>query len=181
MRRAFMSKLKIDLTGQRFGKWLVLYRDIEYKKAVKYICTCDCGVEKSIFSSNLIDGKSTSCHKCQNARTKHPISKFYSQVKASAKSRGLTFNLSREYMWDLFLQQNKKCVYTNLDLIICPWPDAAKSTASLDRIDSSKGYEIGNVQWVYKLINYMKWESSEQEFIKLCHLVAQKYPLQNQQ
>ena len=39
------------------------------------------------------------------------------------------------------------------------------ATASLDRIDSSKGYIKGNVQWVHKNINYMKQEMTNEEFL----------------
>jgi len=46
------------------------------------------------------------------------------------------------------------------------------NTASLDRIDSSKGYESGNIQWVHKQLNNMKQALPENEFfewIKLVH------------
>mgnify|MGYP007044016634 CR=1 FL=1 len=42
------------------------------------------------------------------------------------------------------------------------------NTASLDRIDSSKGYIEGNVQWVHKDINWMKQDFNEEYFIFLC-------------
>lgn len=41
------------------------------------------------------------------------------------------------------------------------------STASLDRIDSSKGYEKGNVRWTHKIVNWMKWELSDEAFVSL--------------
>jgi len=42
------------------------------------------------------------------------------------------------------------------------------NTASLDRIDSTKGYTIDNVQWVHTIVNRMKWNTDENEFIKWC-------------
>ena len=45
-------------------------------------------------------------------------------------------------------------------------------TASLDRIDSCKGYTIDNVQWVHKWINVMKSDHSQDEFIALCRAVT---------
>ena len=45
-------------------------------------------------------------------------------------------------------------------------------TASLDRIDSSKGYIEGNIQWVHKDINRMKGDSSDNDFIKLCKIIS---------
>ena len=48
-------------------------------------------------------------------------------------------------------------------------------TASLDRIDSSKGYEIGNVQFISTAINYMKNTMSHEDTLKLCEIIAEKY------
>lgn len=46
-------------------------------------------------------------------------------------------------------------------------------TASLDRIDSSKGYIINNIQWVHKNINKMKNKLSNNEFIQMCQDVSE--------
>lgn len=50
-----------DLTGQRFGKWLVTERDYSRKRLVWWKCRCDCGKESIVNSSNLQQGKSRSC------------------------------------------------------------------------------------------------------------------------
>lgn len=47
-------------------------------------------------------------------------------------------------------------------------------TASLDRIDSTKGYTLDNIQWVHKHINVMKMDLDQEYFIKLCKLVTKK-------
>jgi len=43
-----------------------------------------------------------------------------------------------------------------------------QQTASLDRIDSSRGYEIGNIQWVHLITNQMKQALDESEFVEWC-------------
>jgi hypothetical protein len=48
----------------------------------------------------------------------------------------------------------------------------SETTASLDRIDSSKGYIEGNLQWVHKDVNIMKMDLSQVEFIDYCVKVA---------
>jgi len=48
-----------------------------------------------------------------------------------------------------------------------------KGNASLDRIDSDKGYTEGNVVWVYKPINLMKNTFSSEEFINICKLIVE--------
>jgi hypothetical protein len=46
------------------------------------------------------------------------------------------------------------------------------NTASIDRIDSSKGYIEGNIQWVHKDINFMKRTYSQEYFVQMCKLVS---------
>ena len=47
-----------------------------------------------------------------------------------------------------------------------------EQTASFDRIDNSKGYEVGNIQWVHKEINMMRGTLSVDRFIELCEFVV---------
>lgn len=98
---------------------------------------------------------------------------FWWMIKRNAKTRNLEFNITIQYCWNLFLQQNKKCAISNIELILLPIFKISKCTASLDRIDSNKGYIEGNVQWVHKSINMMKSNMTDQEFINWCHIVSQ--------
>ena len=50
-----------------------------------------------------------------------------------------------------------------------------ETTASLDRIDSSRGYDADNIQWVHKDINWMKQDFSQSEFIAYCRRVSKKF------
>ena len=72
------------------------------------------------------------------------------------------------------------CFYSKIvnvifqDLELC-FPRASKDkswNASLDRIDSSKGYIEGNVQWVHQNINMMKNKFDNQYFIEMCKLIT---------
>lgn len=54
-------------------------------------------------------------------------------------------------------------------------------TASLDRIDSSKGYIEGNVQWVHKYVNVMKWDFSMEEFLDICRKICITNPANEEQ
>lgn len=55
-----MSNLK-DLTGQKFGMLTVLYRAPNRKRCTYWHCVCECGNEKDIASSNLLQGYTKSC------------------------------------------------------------------------------------------------------------------------
>lgn len=65
-----MSKF-IDLTGKRFGKLVVIYRDKDIicnngNHRVVWHCQCDCGNEISVRRDALVSGRTKSCGKCNN-------------------------------------------------------------------------------------------------------------------
>lgn len=94
---------------------------------------------------------------------------YWENIKTGARNRKISFNIKIKQIWDLYLKQNKKCKLSGLNIGF----EASKSnTASLDRIDSSKGYEIDNVQWVHRDINTMKWDLTQEQFIKMCKIVT---------
>ena len=58
----------IDITGQRFERWEVLYldesKDYGKEKCIYWICKCDCGTIRSVAGVRLRKGKSKSCGWC---------------------------------------------------------------------------------------------------------------------
>ena len=76
-------------------------------------------------------------------------------------------------LWDLFEKQGKKCNLTDLPIGLFV-DDNTNRTASLDRIDNTKGYIKGNVQWIHKDINYMKRILSQSQLIEYCRLIVNK-------
>ena len=50
-----------DLVGQKFGKWIVKEFAFTKNKNNFWLCKCECGNEKNIKQSNLINGNSKSC------------------------------------------------------------------------------------------------------------------------
>ena len=59
------AKVK-DITGQRFGKWLVIGRFGRTPKSqATWNCVCDCGETRAVAGSDLRNGSSTSCGKHQ--------------------------------------------------------------------------------------------------------------------
>lgn len=96
------------------------------------------------------------------------------ESKGTRCLRGIKFNLSKKDLWDLWEKQQGKCAYTGLDLLVnfTSTTSYSECTASLDRIDSSKGYDIDNVEWVHKKINIMKNKFTKTDFIVFCKLVT---------
>ena len=95
---------------------------------------------------------------------------FFKKIQSNAIKRGLSFDLDIDYLWDLFLKQNKKCALTKVDINIVNATISYNyhlNTASLDRIDSSKGYEKDNIRWVHKAINHIKSDIDDNDLIYL--------------
>ena len=97
-------------------------------------------------------------------------------IKNRAKYRNLEYNLDADYLWNLYQKQNKKCAISGISIKFAPNTGLylkSQQTASLDRIDSSKGYIKGNVQWLHKTINKMKQDLSQEEFIQYCKIISE--------
>lgn len=111
---------------------------------------------------------------------RHYITHLRNCLKDNRCRKEVAFNLTYEQLNELFIKQNRKCALTGLDI----WFDSYSSfntTASLDRLDSTKPYEVGNVQWVHKLVNQIKMDLKNEEFLDLCQIVAKYQDSKKQQ
>ena len=107
---------------------------------------------------------------------------YYASIQSRAKQKkksknrenGIEFNVSIEYLWKLFLDQNSKCSLSGIPITLSQSRGRKRKeqTASLDRIDCDKGYIEGNVQWVHRDINLMRNSMSTELFKKYCKNVV---------
>lgn len=183
--------------GAKFGLWTVVSDEVKAgrevmegskDRALYWLCQCTCGNLAWKNPAHLKNGSSTRCKKCGNksyltdegfADSNAVIKYKYTQTinaLPTRRHRGrrppLTFNVSLEYLNNLFESQNHKCALSGLSIepdLVTP---VSKQSMSIDRIDSNIGYEEGNIQWVDKRINMMKGTLSNEEFIELCTMVA---------
>ena len=142
-----------------------------------WLCKCECGATTSVNMYSLTSGLTKSCG-CLRKRmaNDNPNWKGYKglsghhwrHIQIHAENRSLPFKISMKYAWNIFQSQGQRCVLSGLPLRF-----GDEQTASLDRIDSSKGYVRGNVQWIHKDTNWMKIKFPQDYFIQLCKLVAQ--------
>ena len=183
----------IDLNKTNGGITILNKNIVMYKNHAMVLCKCSCGHEKTMMLYRVLKTTETlRCKKCvnQNNPEKYLHFKqkqigdlgniFYNNIRKAAKNRNLEFTVSKEFLWNLFLEQEGKCKLSGLDLnlkynLIKGSIDYKVVTASLDRIDSSKGYVEDNVQWVHKTINILKSTLTNDEFIFFCKKVAKKY------
>jgi len=181
---------KLELANKKFGKLTVIeLHSIDRNGHTRYNCVCDCGNVCNVLSTHLVRGNTKSCGcsilKGKERKNWKGVGEISGQFWAShilrsadgskGKRKPLECNITKEYVWDLFLLQNRKCKLSGIELKF-PTKFKDKSyTASLDRIDSSKGYIIGNVQWIHKDINKMKNTYDQDYFIKMCKLISNNF------
>lgn len=183
--------------GAKFGLWAVVSDEVkvgsEVVKGSKtrhlyWLCQCACGELAWKNPIHLKNGTSTRCKKCGNKSFIEKdgsintnaiiLSKYYQTLQGlpTRRHRGnkpeLTFNITVKYLNDLYESQGHKCALSGISLEPNLSLTVQQQNMSIDRIDSNIGYEVGNVEWVDKRINMMKGSLSNEEFIKLCTLVA---------
>lgn len=157
-------------------------------KKIWWSCKCECGNIVERQERSLTEGLAESCGcRKRNRIPKGGLSRqwtgrgdmsgwYFSSIKCRSEKIGREFTITIDEAWELFEQQEGKCALTGLLLSFATnrqmRQNIAEQTASLDRIDSSKGYIPGNIQWVHKDVNLMKNHFPEKRFIEICNLVT---------
>lgn len=179
-----VKRVNIDLTNQRVGLLKVIEEAGRNKHgSILWKCICDCGNEKILPATKLFLKRTNSCgcllrkRGSQNRfwRGFEEISQtYFKSIIEGAKIRQIEFNITIEYLWDLFLKQNRRCALSGVQLIFSMSRKLGETTASLDRINSDKGYIEDNVQWVHKDVNWMKQDMTDERFVMWCKIIASK-------
>ena len=188
------SRRDEQLLGKSFGKWAVIRSSTSNGR--KYECICECGTLREVWGYLLLNGKSTSCGCSRREPTientasentgivkkrrqrnippslwKDVRRYFHNNTLPGAKSRELPVEIDVDYLVSIFTGY---CGKTGVKITFrTSCKDSHENqTASLDRIDSSKGYIVGNVRWVHKVINFAKQDTSDSEYVGWCTLVT---------
>ncbi len=184
--------------GDKVGK-LKVVRKLKRRNKIKskkgrgtslfWELVCDCGSEKKVIlsSHSIREGNCRSCGCLKNpSGTKHPCYKgykdisgrFFKRIERGAETRHIPLKITIKQIWNLFERQKRKCALSGIELqfgIESKNKEKKREcTASLDRIDNSKGYTLKNIQWVHKHINRMKGIHSQEYFINICKMISNK-------
>lgn len=147
----------IDLTGKRFGRWVVLNRGgVNKHGRILWKCRCDCGSEREVSSGNLLRHLTKSCG-CQRRET---------------AARQALHHLTRTPEWNTWVGIRNRCsnrkepaykYYGARGISVCDrWQESFTNFLadmgpkpgpkfSIDRVDNDGNYEPGNCRWATQL------------------------------
>ena len=158
----------------KFG-YLTLIKKYKENGISKMLCECKCGIQKIYNTKDITRTKGV--RSCGCVRYENLLDIYYvllTRIKHSAKLRNIEVAIESNDLKKLFEKQNGRCAISNEPIKIERNIKLNKqtNTASIDRIDSSKGYVIGNIQFVHKIVNLMKQDYSQNEFIEWCNKIS---------
>lgn len=165
-----MGRLATDLTNLRFGRLTVLQR-FRYGKqsSAQWVARCDCGKRTTIASRNLKSGRTQSCGcKRKEIARQHALT-FLKDTNQNRVKHGM----SSTDLYSVYMSMRQRCEnpkaygyrwYGHRGVKVL-FPDFAAFAAeidriggrpsvahSLDRIDPSKHYEVGNLRYSTKAV-----------------------------
>ena len=104
------------------------------------------------------------------------LRRFIHDCKRKSERMSWTFNLTVEFLEELFEEQKGLCPITGFEMTLEGTREFKKKrfTASLDRIDSGKGYTKDNVWFVTLQANYMKSQLTMEELVNWCQRIVEQ-------
>ena len=168
-------ELNCEVCGVPFVRCLSEYKR-NTRLGRKQVCNRSCQGKQ--VAGNL--GKFKGIGRIENLRANNLHDEFtgFRYYKRKATIRHPTSNVELvdiKAQWEL---QRGKCIYTGIPLVLKDDKHGNKNAkpyqiASLDRIDSSKPYDKGNIQFVSASVNFMKNDMTDADTKELVALIRQ--------
>lgn len=148
-----------------------------------------CGIEQHVNQFNrcktATNGLTSNCKNCSKnnikkwleSNIKNFIKKAFLSCKhnCAKRNKDLEFNITEQDILDLYYKQGGKCALSGEKLtFIANLSDRQinEYNISIDRKDSSKGYTNDNIQLVGAIVNIMKNDIDEKDFLLFVSTIA---------
>lgn len=171
-------------------------KSLKYKRLSNDVLVLCPKCQQKLPSSNFYSDKTSSnglqtyCKTCSKKNRDNWTCNFegfisltYGTLIQNAKKRKLVVDLTKQDIIDLYHKQNGKCALSGRDMIIYHIEnmstDLSNHAMSIDRIDSSRGYTLNNVQLVCNMVNKMKWDLKQEDFLYFCGKFVEYYKIKN--
>lgn len=128
------------------------------------------------------------CRDCKHYNQQVSISTFegylknlFRELKYNCKKRpkDISFNVTIDDIKEIYQQQEGRCALSDIEMTHSKMSDRKEGddcyiihrwNISVDRIDSMKGYEKDNIQLLCCIINRMKHDLPQADFIEICKM-----------
>lgn len=177
-RPSYVVKNWIKKSGTLSEKYKLIYLQKQLaRKGEK-----KCGFCKKIKNLNNFYQSRTTCIPCSKkcrAKQNNDLANNQNVIKIlkhklsrsreTSQRKKIKIDMDLKYLLNIFELSNGKCCYSGLPMSLST---RNKYCLSIDRIDSSLGYVKGNVCLCCSCINYMKKDTSKEEFLSLCAAIT---------
>lgn len=178
--------LTCDTCGKEFQKKRGEYNRRKRLRKTEFFCSISCAAKRP---ANLehIEKHRSDYDISQHSKNKYDeYSDFRYYLKmVNAKNRKENIDIDLPFLKQLWESQNGICKISGIKMALRTHSNAYKGTknytelspytASLDRIDSNKPYQQGNIRWICFIANMAKHTFSDDELIEFCKTVAQQH------
>jgi len=168
--------LECSSCGKSFERALKEYNRTNVKGGRKPYCSLKCSGKEN--NSHLEKWqKLPPGRNCIFSKDEYsPYREHMRRVKNRQRDKGKEVDVDKEYLKEVFEQQKGVCIYSGVELehregVGVSGKSNPLTAASLDRIDSSKGYIKGNVQFISIVCNHAKNGMSDKQMREWIEIV----------
>lgn len=165
----------IDLSGQRFGRLIVISRAENGKEwKARWNCSCDCGTQVTVEALNLRQGHTKSCG-CLRSEFRRlelgeaSFRQFYRHARRAAEKRNYNWELTPEIVRGLTKMPCHYCGVPPQNVVSAEDRYGSYTYNGLDRVNNNLGYSTNNVVACCEQCNRAKLTYTKEEFREWLH------------